>query len=173
MTIFQTVRNWQAAPELLRRHRYGVIDAADGRLRRVVLRPIPMWPLPPELRLAGWCYHRYWPADRCRIYYNQPRRFPQFLAVPYILSGQGTRWATVRRALEALEYIARLKGVDALLCDVANRRISAKIMARWGWEPHCPSRWHRHFIKRFYSREPLEHTPPPAVPSAGQAAQST
>jgi hypothetical protein len=37
---------------------------------------------------------------------------------------------------------------------VANWRLSAAIMARAGWEPHCPSRWHRFFIRRFYGSYP-------------------
>jgi hypothetical protein len=53
-----------------------------------------------------------------------------------------------------LDEIARLKRSDALLCDVSNWRISERLMARFGWEPHCPSRWHRHYIKRFYGEYP-------------------
>ena len=64
---------------------------------------------------------------------------------------------TFRRALTALDEIARIKRSDALLADVSNLRISDRLLARWGWVPHCPSRWHRHFIKRFYgSYEPAE-----------------
>jgi pyruvate,water dikinase len=53
------------------------------------------------------------------------------------------------------EVIARLKGSDALLCDVANGRITTKLLSRWGWEPHCPSWFHRHYIKRFYGVYPV------------------
>jgi hypothetical protein len=44
-------------------------------------------------------------VDRCLLYYNQPRRMPNFLA-------------------------------------------------RFGWEPHKPQRWHRNFIRRFYGVYP-------------------
>jgi hypothetical protein len=71
-----------------------------------------------------------------------------------MVSGRGTKLRTVCRALEALDAIARIKRSDAILCDVANWRISREILARWGWEPHCPSRWHRHYIKRFYGIYP-------------------
>jgi hypothetical protein len=103
--------------------------------------------------LGGW-YHRLVPGDHCRLCYNQPRRFPNYLAVMSLVSARNTTLATIRRVLEALDEIARIKGVDALLCDAANWRLSTAIMCRWGWEPHCPSYWHRHFIRRF----PVETT---------------
>ena len=34
------------------------------------------------------------------------------------------------------------------------RRISSRLAQRWGWEAHKPSRWRRHFIKRFYGSYP-------------------
>jgi hypothetical protein len=40
------------------------------------------------------------------------------------------------------------------LTDVSNLRISDRLLRRWGWEAHCPSRWHRHFIKRYYGTYP-------------------
>jgi hypothetical protein len=53
-----------------------------------------------------------------------------------------------------LDEVARLKASDAILCDVWNWRISDRLLARWGWQPHKPDRWHRHFIKRFYGVYP-------------------
>jgi len=151
---FETVTDLDEGAEVLRSRAYGVIEAADGRFRRVVLRPFPKLVSLPEILLVGKWYHRRHPGDRCLLYYNQPRRFPSFLAVTYVISAHGTALSTVRRALEVLDEIARTKGSDALLCDVANWRISGRLMARWGWEPHCPSRWHRHYIKRFYGSFP-------------------
>ena len=58
--------------------------------------------------------------------------------MPYVVTARGTGLATVRRALEVLDYIAELKRSDALLCDVANWRISPRLLAREGWEPHAP-----------------------------------
>ncbi len=131
-----------------------MIEAADGRFRRIVLRPFPKLVWLPQVLLLGDRHHRRHTADRCLLYYNQPRRFPNFLAVTYFSSARGTTFATVRRVLEALDEIARLKRTDALLCDLANGRISPRAMARFGWEPHCPSFWHRHYIRRFYGNYP-------------------
>ena len=94
-------------------------------------------------------------GDRILLYYNQPWRFPQFLALAYALSGRETSMRTIRVGLEVLDEIARLKKSDALLCDAGNWRISERFMRRWGWQPHCPAAWwHRHFIKRFYGNYP-------------------
>jgi hypothetical protein len=77
------------------------------------------------------------------------------LALTYVLSTRQCRLATFKGALDVLDEIARLKGTDALLCDAANSRISDRLLSRWGWQSHCPSRWHRNFIKRFYGVYPL------------------
>jgi hypothetical protein len=152
--LFETVTDLSQGAETLRRRRFGMIEVADGRLRRVLLRPWPKISSAPEILLLGRWHHQRRPGDRVRLYYNQPWRFPNFLAVTYLVSSRATGLGSVCRALAALDEIARLKRTDALLCDVGNWRISTKLLARWGWEPHCPSRWHRHYIKRFYGRYP-------------------
>lgn len=126
-----------------------MIDMAAGQLRGVRLRPFPKMVSLLSTVCWGRMYHRFCPGDRCLLYYNQPRRFPQFIALRYVLSGRDTTLATFRGALAVLDEIARLKQVDALLCDAANARISDRLLARWGWQPHAPSRWHRNYIKRF------------------------
>ena len=152
--LLETVTDLGEGAETLRRRPYGVIEAAGGRFRRVVLRPVPKLISLPEVWLVGRWSHRRGDEDRCRLYYDQPRRFPNFLAVKYIVSRPKTTLGTVCRVLEALDEVARLKGVDALLCAAISRRISTKILARWGWEPHCRSGWQRHYIKRFYGEYP-------------------
>jgi hypothetical protein len=152
--LFHTVTDLIEGAEMLRKKRYGVIEVAEGRFRRVLLRPFPKLVSPAEILLLGGLVRRRPPGDCTRLYYNQPRRFPNFLVLKYIVSGRQTRFATLWRALAALDQIARLKQSDALLCDVANGRISRRLMARGGWQPHCPSRWHRHYIKRFYPHDP-------------------
>jgi hypothetical protein len=153
-SLFETVTDLAQGVETLRERRYGVIEARNGRFHRVRLRPFPRIGSVPEIMLLGGAFHRYCPGDCCLLYYNQPRKFPHFLAVKYILSSRRATWASVQRAVEALEEIARIKGSDALLCDAANWRLSTAIMNRMGWESHCPSRWHRHFIGRFYGQYP-------------------
>jgi len=152
--LLETVTDLAEGAEVLRRRAYGVIEAADGRFRRVLLRPLPKIVSGPEILLFGRWHHRHRPGDRCLLYYNQPCRHRNFLAAKYLVSARATRLGTICRALEVLDEIARLKRSDALLCDVGNWRISTAIIARWGWQPHCPSRWHRHYIKRFYGEYP-------------------
>ncbi len=84
---------------------------------------------------------------------------PNYLAVTYVVSGRGTTLATIRATLLVLDEIARLRRVDALLCDVGNARISDRLLNRWGWSPLLPPRRRRQFIKRFYG----EYAPPDPV----------
>ena len=72
------------------------------------------------------------------------------MALAYVIAERGASFATFRRAVTTLDEVARIKGSDGIVCDVSNVRISDRLMIRWGWEPHLESRWHRHYIKRFY-----------------------
>ena len=154
MRLFETVTDLQAGSEIIGCRRFGVIEATGGRLERIRLRPVPKLVSLPEILILGRYIHSRRSADRCLLFYNQPRWCPNYLAVKYIISGRGTSYQTFRRALETLDEVARIKSTDALLCELATWRISREMMARWGWEPHCNSRWRRHYIKRFYGEYP-------------------
>lgn len=154
MLMTTTIHDWRAGRDELVRGRYGVIETAGGRLVAVHLRRWPKLLSWPEIWPAGPAYHARGAADRCLLYYNQPRRFANFLALKYMVSTPGTSYATTRAATAALDALAELKGIDALLCDAANTRISDQLLARFGWEAHKPQRWRRNFIKRFYGVYP-------------------
>jgi hypothetical protein len=153
-----TIVDWNAGRDCLVRRRYGVIESAGGRIIAVHLPPWPKLISWPEIWPTGAGYHARGAADRCLLYYNQPRRFTNFLALKYVASTPGTSYATLRAALAALDALAALKGTDALLCDAANTRISDRALARYGWAPHKPQRWRRNFIKRFYGVYPAAAT---------------
>jgi hypothetical protein len=144
----------QANHDALRRGRYGVIETSAGCLVKIHLRTWPKLLCWPELWPVGPRYHVRGPADRCLLYYNQPRNFPNYLALKYVASTAGTSYATFLAALKSLDMLAELKGADALLCDAANTRLSDRLLRRLGWEPHKPQRWRRNFIKRFYGQYP-------------------
>ena len=93
-------------------------------------------------------------ADRCLLYYNQPLADAEFLGAEIHRLDRGHELRTFRAALVALDAIAELKRTDAIVCDAANVRLSDRFMARLGWEPHKPQRWHRNFIRRFYGKYP-------------------
>ena len=152
---FETTTDLREGADAIRRRSFGVIEARDGQFRRIRLRPFPKLVSLPEIFILGRYVHAHRRDDRCLLFYDQPRRHPNFLAVKYVISGRGTSYQTLRRTAEALDEVARLKGTDALLCELATWRISREMMARWGWEPHCNSRWRRHYIKRFYGTYPL------------------
>ena len=154
MPLFETITDLAKGGELLRRRPYGVIEVADGRFRRVLLRPFPAIVSAPDMRLIGGWRHRHQAGDRVRLYYNQPRRFPSFLVLKYCESRGIPAWQPLPARSPCSTRSARLKQSDALLCDVANGRITSKVLSRWGWEPHCPSWFHRHYVKRFYGVYP-------------------
>jgi len=157
--LFEIATDPHAQADVLRARSHGVIEVRDGRLRRVRLRPFPKIVSLPEIMLLGEQYHRRRAGDRCLLFYDQPRRFPNFLSLKYVLSARDTTLASIRTALRALDEIARLKGSDAIVCDVFNWRISERLLGRLGWESHKPSRWHRHYIKRFYGDWPAPLAP--------------
>jgi hypothetical protein len=157
MAWFETITDFQAGREALRVRPYGVIETSGGQFAAVHLRPWPklfdwseVWPLLVPR------YHARGQADRCFLYYNQPRRMPQFLALKYVVSTSGTCCRTVRSALGVLDAIAALKHADAIVCDAANGRLSDRLLQRFGWEPHKPRRWHRNYIRRFYGTYPAD-----------------
>ncbi len=153
MLLWETVTDLRSGAEALRRGRYGVIEVVDGRLQAVHLRPWPKWISIGAVVWQTW-FGRGGRRDRCLVYYDQPLRYPNFLAVKYAYSTLGTTYRTIRAAAVALDQIARIKGSDALLCEAWNSRISDRLLRRWGWERHVPGSSRRHYIKRFYGEYP-------------------
>ncbi len=150
----ETVRDLQSGAAVLRRRRYGVIEVVEGRLVQIQLRPFPKVISLLGVRWDDWLWHGRRAGDRCWLYYNQPWRFPNFLAVVHVVSTAGTSFRTVHQAASVLDDLARLKRSDALLCHVANDRISDRLLRRWGWEAHAPRLRGRNYIKRFDGRYP-------------------
>lgn len=152
--LFETIDDLATGSDRVRARRYGAIETAGGEFRSVHLRPWPKLVAAPELLPLGPRYHGRGRADRCLLYYNQPFGMPNFLALKYIVTTFGTSFRTFRAALMALDTIAELKRIDAIVCDAANIRLSDRVMVRLGWESHKPQRWHRNFIRRFYGVYP-------------------
>src|SRR4051812_49135807 len=92
----QSIGDLAAGCDNIRAHRYGVIETADGELRAVHLRLWPKLLATPDLFPLGPRYHRRGEADRCLLYFNQPRRMSNFLALKYIVTTFGTSFRTFR-----------------------------------------------------------------------------
>jgi hypothetical protein len=148
-TWLENVTNLTTGAQLLRQGHHGVIDVRDGQLVAIRLRP---WPKLVSLVGVAWAYasHRCLPGDRMLLYYDQPRRCPNFLALKFARSARDTSLKTALLSLRLLDRIAEIKRSDAIVMDATNFRLSPRMLARFGWEPHAPSRWHRNYIKRFY-----------------------
>jgi hypothetical protein len=145
--------------EIIRQRRFGMIEVVDGALARIVVRPWPKVVSIVEAALIGAWRHRRRSGDRIRLYYKQPWRLSNYLVLQYAESARSTSLRSLNAALAALDEVARLKGSDALLCEITNHRISGELARRWGWEAHCRSSWRRHFIKRFYGVYPDARPP--------------
>ncbi len=154
MRLFETVYDLKADAEKLKRRAYGVIEMEDERLKAIHLRPLPKIISVAEVFLLGRRFHRDADGNRCLLYYNQPRGSRNFLALKYVVSSYRGTLGTFRGALVVLDEIARIKGTDAIVCDVANLRISDRLLRRWGWQAHVQTSRRRHFIKRFYGTYP-------------------
>jgi hypothetical protein len=152
--LFEEVIDLEAGRAALRDRPYGVIEVANDRLARVLLRPFPKVISWPQIALGGRWFHRRRRGNRCWLYYNQPCRHRNFLALKYVVSTSGTTLRTFRLACRVLDEIARIKRSDAILTDVANGAISDRLLARWGWTPLRATAWHRLFVKRFYGDYP-------------------
>jgi len=149
-TLFPRITDLGVQSDVIRRRRYGVIESSAGRLAEVRFRPWPKLASLPEIRIMGRWHHRRLTGDRCWLYFNQPLTANNYLSLTYAVSSRDATLATFRGALCVLEEIAELKQSDAIICDIDNRKISDRLLARWGWEPLRCGRWHRQFIKRFY-----------------------
>jgi hypothetical protein len=159
MPWFQTIDELASGAPALRVRRYGVIEVADERLVAIRLRPFPKRVSLAGSHVLGRLRHRRRLGNRCRLYYNQPRGHDSFLVLNYVESTANASLATFRLSLTVLDEVARIKQSDAILAHISNPRISDRLLARWGWAPHCHGRRGRHFIKRFYGRYPA---PPPS-----------
>lgn len=93
-------------------------------------------------------------GDWCQLYYHQPLGSRHFLSLSYIRTGTDASLSTLYLAMLALDVVAQVRGSHALVCHVTNRRISDRLMQRWGWQSHCFHWRGRHFIKRFYGTYP-------------------
>jgi hypothetical protein len=149
---FETVTDLTAGAEALCERRYGMIEAASGRLTRVRLRPWPRQASWLEVWWAQYRHHRQ-TGDTCRLHYAQPLGHDAFLTIKYVEAPFGTSVATHRAALAALEHIARLKGCHALLCQAKNPRLTDRLLARAGWQRHAFSLPGRNFIRRLVCDE--------------------
>jgi hypothetical protein len=148
--LFESVSDLESGGSTIRRRSYGVIEVRSGRLARIVFRPWPKTFTADDVLWRGQFSTRGRRHDFCRLYFNQPRAHPGYLALKFIVGEFGTTFATIRCAALVLDEIARLKRIDAVLCHVSTNHISNRLLRRWGWEPHLVESSRRQFIKRFY-----------------------
>ena len=148
-SLFESIVELEPHQETIRRRAYGVIEVVRGEFRRIAFRPWPKVISLAEIQWLGRRTHQRLRADACRLYFNQPATSRNYLALKYVVSSFGTSYRTILVAQRVLDEVARIKGSDAIVCEVTNDRIADRMMRRWGWEPHLASSGRRHYIKRF------------------------
>ncbi len=151
-SLFISINELSTHESIIVERAYGVIETRHGEFVSLKFKPWPKLISATEAAWAGAFRHPRIAPDRCRVYFNQPWGHRNFLALKYIESTLGTTLATLRRAMQTLDEIARIKRTDAILAHVTNSRISDRLLHRWGWENHFPQQHGRHFIKRFYGQ---------------------
>jgi hypothetical protein len=150
MSWFPIVSDLEKNRELVRQHRYGVIEVGQGELKQIRFRPWPKLISAWEVTwLGNWNHQRG--GDPClRLYFNQPWRQQKYLVLSYADSTRGASFADLRIGLRILDLVAWMKQVDAIVTEIRYPRISEAMLTRVGWERHLLHSRQRHFIKRFY-----------------------
>jgi hypothetical protein len=131
----------------------GCIETVGGTLVSVSWRPWPRRVSQVEVALAKFTKARRAHSvnsDRCLLFWHRPWFRRGVLAIDYVCSGPATSVKTFHLSVALLDEIARIQGSLIAVCHVTNSRISDRLLQRWGWEPHCPHWFGRHFIRRYY-----------------------
>jgi len=148
--LFYSVYDVVGEAGKIRNRPYGMIDVADEQLVAIQLRPWPKLVSGIETKWAdGWGKKRS-RKNQSQVYYSQPIAHRNYLTLSYAVTTLQTSWTTLSLSLALLDYVACLKGSDAILTEVSNSRISDRLMRRLGYEPHLMESKKRHWIKRFY-----------------------
>ena len=139
------------------RRRQGHLIVEQGRMRALLGRWWPHYGSLAEVAWDSYCRRlsRRSLHDRCDLYFHQSFGSSTFLTLSYVRASPSTSMTTLFAASLVLDEIARIKGTDAIVCNVTNNRISSRLLQRWGWEKHCESWSGRHYIKRFYGNYPI------------------
>lgn len=88
--LFTRVYQIQDAHQCLAVKPYGMIEAQEGRLSFIQIRPFPkMVSLAEAAWIGGWTHKRI-PRNRVQVFYNQPAGHRNFLVAKYAVSELGT-----------------------------------------------------------------------------------
>lgn len=154
--LFETVYDIEADRDKVIRRRYGVIEVVDQRFKAIRFRPYPKMVSVSEIRWSS-----VWKKDadaesldRVLLYFDQPMRQPNFLALKFFVSEYKSTLASIAVSLSVLDWVAMTKKTDAIVSEISNKRIKDRHLAHFGWENHLPKSKKRHWIKRFYGDYP-------------------
>jgi hypothetical protein len=87
-------------------------------------------------------------SNSCRVFFSFPKRASGFMTINYFRTGPNTEYRIIARAATMVEQIAISRGCQGIVCQVISRRISTRLLLRWGYVPHAKSLGNGHFIRR-------------------------
>src|SRR5262245_44077947 len=98
MAWLETVTDLEAGAETIRGRHYGIIETVGGRLWKLRFRPWPKLAMMADVVWLCGLYRRPATGNRCWLYFNQPLRHSNFLALKYVVSTRDCTLATFRRS---------------------------------------------------------------------------
>ena len=87
-------------------------------------------------------------CNSCGVFFSFPKSAPGFMTVNYLRTGPNTEYRILARAKKIVDQIAISRNCQAIVCQVISRRISERLLQRWGYVPHAKSLGNGHFIRR-------------------------
>lgn len=142
------IRNEQARDIAEKLSGYRYVHFSIDPTNRVVLRT-RWWPrFASSWDVAKDEVTRPAPFGICEVYYSIPQRCPSFLTVNYLRCGERTSYSTLLRAVKLTEFIASQNQLHAIVCQAISRRLSERLLNRWGYVRHAAKVGSNHFIRR-------------------------
>lgn len=126
--------------------RYGVICVSRGEVSQIKSRWLPTMPSLWDVWLDS--YWRRLPNDCFQVYYNEPRSNPGFIILSYAVAGRRTSLSTIHAGMLTLEEIGRYRNARAIVCHASNRRLSERVLQRFGYMRHAIRLKGDNYIKR-------------------------
>lgn len=130
--------------------RYGVIVVRNDSEYAIHRRIFPKIPS----RLEAWIDARWrrLPDNCWQLYYNAPYRCPGFLVLAYVCAGGNTSVASLRTGMAVLDEVARMKGLQSIVCETTNPKLTSRVMKYFGYIQHAHQLKGLHYIKRLTHR---------------------
>ncbi len=133
----------------IKEHRYGTLQLSPNKqitltFRRFAKRAT-LWHV---LWAKTWTHSRKY-GDTCKLYYDAPKSCPGFVIIKLMVSHRNTTYRSTRKIMAALDKLASIRETNAIVFHASNKRLTDRVVERFGYVRHAENLPGRHFIKRF------------------------